>query len=93
MVANNLQFLLGYTCIGLLLVTADLGLAGPANSLQSLGQNGVAVVIRRVHPVSVHGGQVLNLQLDERRRELSRVAELVRESIYVGSAFANWISA
>jgi hypothetical protein len=78
---GNLQFLFGYTCIGLLIVATDLGLAGPANGLQSLGENGVAVVVRRVHPVSVHGGQVLDLEFDEGRGELSGVAELVGEGI------------
>ena len=82
---GNLQFLFGYTCIGLgvnlLIVATDLGLAGPANSLQSLGQNGVAVVVGRVHPVSVHGGQVLDLEFNEGRTKLSGVAELVGEGI------------
>lgn len=78
---GNLQFLFGYACVGLLLIATHLGLAGPANGLQSLGQNRVAVMVRRVHPVRVHGGQVLDLKFDEGRGKLSGVAELVGEGI------------
>lgn len=63
---NTLQFLLGHTCIGFLGISTDLLLARPANSLESLGQDGVAKVVCRVHPIGIHGGQVLNLEFDER---------------------------
>lgn len=79
--SKTLQFLLGHACVGLLSVSADLCLAGPANSLQSLGENGVAVVVSGVHPVSIHRGQVLDLEFDEGRGQLRRVTELVGESI------------
>jgi hypothetical protein len=90
---KTLQLLLRHLCIGLLSVSADLRLARPADSLQSLGQNGVAKVVGRVHPIGIHGGQVLDLEFDERRGNLGRVAELVGESIYVGSAFGLGVSA
>jgi hypothetical protein len=84
--ARFLQLLLRHAClgflrIGLLLITSDLGLAGPTNSLQSLSQNGVAVVVSRVHPVGIHGRKVLDLELDEGRSEFGGVAELVGEGI------------
>lgn len=78
---TTLQFLFGRTCVSLLNISANLRLAGPANSLQSLGQNRVAVVVSRVHPVSIHGGQVLNLELNKGGRKFGRVAELVGEGI------------
>jgi hypothetical protein len=84
--ARFLQLLFGHACLGLrlglLLVTSNLCLAGPANSLQPLGQNGVAVVVGGVHPVGIHGRKVLDLELNERRSEFGGVAELVREGIY-----------
>jgi hypothetical protein len=83
--ARFLQLLFGHACLGLrlglLLVTSDLCLAGPTNSLQSLSQNGVAVVVGGVHPVGIHGRKVLDLELDEGRSEFGRVAELVGEGI------------
>jgi hypothetical protein len=65
----------------------DLCLTRPADSLKSLGQDGVAKVVGRVHPIGIHGGEVLDLEFDERRSNLGRVAKLVGESICVGSAF------
>lgn len=35
----------------------------------------MSVVVRRVHPISIHGGQVLDLELDQAGREELRVAE------------------
>jgi hypothetical protein len=84
---KTLQLLLGHLCIGLLRISADLCLARPADSLQSLGQDGVAKVVGRVHPIGIHGGQVLDLEFDERRGNLRRVAKLVGESIYDGLTF------
>ena len=87
-VATFLQLLLRHACLGLLIigllniVTSDLCLARPANSLQSLSQDWVAVVVGRVHPVGIHGRKVLDLELNERRSEFGGVAELVREGIY-----------
>jgi hypothetical protein len=85
--ARSLQLFFGHACLGLrfglLFVTSDLCLAGPANSLQSLSQNGVAVVISGVHPVGIHGRKVLDLELDEGRSEFGGVAELVGEGICV----------
>lgn len=72
----------------LLRITTNLLLAGPTNSLQSLGQDRVAVVVGGVHPVGIHGGEVLDLELDEGRGKFGGVAELVGEGVYVGLAFA-----
>ena len=38
-------------------------------------------VVARIHPVSIHGTKVLNLELDERRRELGLVPLLLREPV------------
>lgn len=79
-----LQLLLGLNLFG---ITADLSLASPADGLQPFGQDGVAVVVSRVHPVSIHGGKVLDLELDERRSELVGVAELVGKGVCVALAY------
>ncbi len=44
----------------------------PAKSSEALGEDRVRVVVAGVHPVSIHGAQVLNLQLEQRRSELVR---------------------
>jgi hypothetical protein len=67
---KTLQLLLRHLCIGLLSVSTDLCLACPADSLQSLGQNGVAKVVGGVHPIGIHGGQILDLEFNERRGNL-----------------------
>lgn len=38
-------------------------------------------MVRGVHPVGVHGAQVLDLQLDERLCEFGAVAEFLRELV------------
>lgn len=58
------------------LLIRDLLLARPPNSLEALSQNGVRVVVCRVRPVRVHGGQILNLQLDEGGGKLGSIAKI-----------------
>lgn len=54
----------------------------PAQGAQALRQNGMREVVRAVHPVGVHGREVLHLQLDQGAREVARVAELLGELVY-----------
>lgn len=67
--------------LGELIGCAHLVLGGPSQGTQSLAQDWVAEIVARVHPVSIHGGQVLNLELDQTSCELSRVAEVLGESV------------
>lgn len=38
-------------------------------------------MVARIHPIRIHGAQILDLQLDERLGELGAVAELLRELV------------
>ena len=68
--------------IGLLIHHALPALiAMPPQSTKSLAQDRVAEVVRSVHPVGVHGAQVLDLQLDERLSQLTAVSEFLRELV------------
>jgi hypothetical protein len=40
------------------------------------------VMVARIHPIRVHGAQILDLQLDERFGELGGVAELDSEFVW-----------
>lgn len=50
--------------------------AGPSKSPQSLRQDWMREMIAGIHPVCVHGTQILYLKFDQRLRQLSGVAEL-----------------
>lgn len=63
------------------LLAGQLLTAGPVHRAQALRQNGVRVVERRVEPVSVHGREVLDLQLEQRRAQLHAVAQINGEGI------------
>lgn len=56
-------------------------IAVPPQGTQPLAQDRVAKVVRGVHPVGVHGAQVLDLELDERLGQLGAVAQLLRELV------------
>lgn len=58
-----------------------LAVADPADGLQALGEDRVRVVEAGVHPVGVHGGEVLDLQLDEGAAQLLGVAVVLGEGI------------
>ena len=64
-----------------LLSLRNLLLAGPANGLQAFCEDGVRVMEARVHPVGIHAGKVLDLKLNQRAGQLSRVTELEREVV------------
>lgn len=53
----------------------------PAKRLESLGEDGVGVVVAGIHPVRIHSAQVLDLELEEGLGELLRVPELLGEVI------------
>lgn len=53
----------------------------PAKSVESLRQMRVREVVAGVHPVGIHGAEVLNLKLEERAGELLGVTKLLGESI------------
>ena len=59
-----------------------LGWTGPSESPQPLWKDGVREVVAGVHPVGVHGAQVLNLQFNEGAGELGGVSEFDGEFIY-----------
>ena len=67
--------------LGQLISCTHLVLCGPSQSSKSLTEDWVAEVVGRVHPVGVHGGQVLDLELDQRSCELGRVAKILGKSI------------
>lgn len=67
--------------LGLGLVLSHLLGRNPLKSLESLGQNGMREVVAGVHPVCVHGAQVLDLELDQRSSELLLVAQVACEVI------------
>lgn len=56
-------------------------IAVPSQGAQPLAQDRVAEVVGGVHPVGVHGAQVLDLELDERLGQLGAVAQLLRELV------------
>ena len=64
------------------LVGGQLLVAGPVHSPETFSEDWVRVVEGRVEPVGVHRGQVLDLQLEQRRAELHAVSELNGERIY-----------
>lgn len=64
----------------LLLAASDLTTL-PAKCGKTLGENGVGVVVASIDGVSVHGAQVLDLELQERRSELVRVTKVLGEFI------------
>ena len=49
---------------------------------KSLWQDGVREVVARVHPVRVHGAEVLDLQLDEGAGQVFRIAEFHGEFVW-----------
>lgn len=53
----------------------------PAERLETLGEDRVRVVVASVHPVRVHGAQVLDLQLEQGLGELLGVTEFLGEFI------------
>ena len=59
----------------------NLCISIPTQSAQPLRQDGVGEVIARIHPVGVHGAEVLDLQLDQGTSELRRVTQLLCELI------------
>lgn len=63
--------------------TANLLIAHPPHRLQPLRQNRMRVVVARVEEIGVHGGQILDLELDERGGEFGGVAEAVGEGVYI----------
>ena len=67
--------------IHLLLVNLLLTTIIPKRS-KSLRQDGVREVVARVHPVSVHGAEVLDLQLDEGAGQVFGIAELYGEFVW-----------
>jgi hypothetical protein len=65
----------------LLFLLRNLLFAGPANGLQALREDRVRVMEARIHPVGIHAREVLDLELDQRTGQLSRVTELEREVV------------
>lgn len=53
----------------------------PSEGTQSLAEDRVAEVVARVHPVGVHGAQVLDLQLDKRLGQVAAVAQFLRKLV------------
>jgi len=56
--------------------------------LQALGQDRVAVVVRCIQPISIHGRQVLDLQLDQRPGQLLLVSQVEGELVGLELEFA-----
>lgn len=54
----------------------------PAERGEALGEDGVRKVVAGIHPVGFHGGQVLDLQLEQRSSKLIGVPKALSESIW-----------
>lgn len=65
----------------LLLAAGDLATL-PAKRSETLGEDGVRVVVASIDGVSVHGAQILDLELQERRSKLVGVSKVLGEFIY-----------
>lgn len=65
----------------LVLLLANSLFALPVQGLEALREMRVGEVIARVHPVSVHGAEILNVQLDERCGQLSAHTQVVGELV------------
>ena len=75
---NTLLFLL----LSLIKHTLSDGLrALPAESLKTLRQMRVGEVVASIHPIGIHGAEVLDLELEEGAGKQHGVAELLRERI------------
>jgi hypothetical protein len=72
-------------CLGRLLaiLVLELGLllTLPVDRLQSLSQNWMRIVVARVEEVSVHGGKILDLELDEGLSKFCFVSEFEGEVV------------
>lgn len=64
------------------LLLHQLLITSPVHRPQSLRKDRVRVVEARVEPVGVHAGQVLDLQLEQRRAELLAISEVDSERVY-----------
>lgn len=53
----------------------------PSESTESLAKDWVAEVVAGVHPVSIHGAQVLDLQLDQAASQFVREAKVLSKGI------------
>lgn len=67
--------------LAVLLFAAGNAAALPTQRTETFRENRVRVVVASVHPVSVHGSQILDLELEQRRSELVRVAESLRKGV------------
>ena len=56
----------------------------PSKGLETLGQDRVRVVVAGVHPVGIHGAEVLDLELKEGLGQFFRVSELLSKGIWTG---------
>lgn len=64
------------------LLELGLLLARPIEGLESLGEDGMRVVIARVEEVGIHGREILDLQLYQGLRELGLVAKVEGEFVW-----------
>lgn len=65
----------------LVLLLANSLFALPVQGLEALREMRVREVVARVHPVSIHGAEILNVQLDERSGQLSAHTQVVGELV------------
>lgn len=64
----------------LLLAAGDLATL-PAKRGETLGEDGVGVVVASINRIGIHSAQVLDLELQERGSELVRVTKLMGKFI------------
>lgn len=69
------------TLLLLLLLASDSLLALPVQGLEALRQMRVREVVARIHPVGVHGAEILHVQLDERRGQLGAHAQAIGKGV------------
>lgn len=64
----------------LILEVGDLSTL-PSNRTETLSEDRMREMVAGVHPVSIHGTEVLDLQLDKRSSKLIRVSKTLGKSI------------
>lgn len=67
----NLKLQFPVRCLDRLLTVLGLlcALTLPSQGSQTLRENGVGVVVASIHPIGIHGAQILDLELEEGLRK------------------------
>lgn len=68
---TDLELQFPVRCLDRLLAVFRLfsSLTLPSKRSQTLRKNGVGIVVAGIHPISIHGAEILDLELEERLRK------------------------